>query len=100
MPRREPINPGLRLSRKMLVTNPCGLHARPTSELVRCAIRFKSRITIEANGRVCSAISIMDIMTADIRAGAQIIVTADGPDAERAIESIERCLRELSDKGL
>jgi phosphotransferase system HPr (HPr) family protein len=86
--------------RLLRVTNPSGLHARPTSELVRCAMRFKSQITLNANGRDCSAISIMDIMTADIRTGAQILFTAEGPDAEAALDALEHCLRQLSAKGL
>ena len=89
-----------KLSRKLLVTNPTGLHARPTSELVRCAMRFKSVITLETNGRLCSAISIMDIMTADIRTGAEILVTAEGSDAEHALNAIEKCLAEMEKKGL
>src|SRR5579864_1420106 len=90
----------VKLSRKIQVTNPTGLHARPTSELVRCAMRFKSVITVEANGRLCSAISIMDIMTADIRTGAEIWVTAEGPDAQPALDAIAKCLAELEGKGL
>ena len=90
----------LKLSRKLRITNPTGLHARPTSALVRCAMRFKSSITLEANGRLCSAISIMDIMTADIRTGAEILVTAEGPDAERALDALQKCLAELEAKAL
>jgi phosphocarrier protein HPr len=90
----------IKLSRKLHITNPTGLHARPTSEIVRCAMRFKSVITLEANGRLCSAISIMDIMTADIRSGAEIVVTAEGSDAEHALDAIEKCLAEIEKKGL
>ncbi|MBV8815544.1 MAG: HPr family phosphocarrier protein [Verrucomicrobia bacterium] len=90
----------VRLTRKLKVSNPTGLHARPTTEVVRCAMRFKSAITLEANGRTCSAISIMDIMTADIRSGAEILFTAEGPDAERALDALENCLTELTRKGL
>ena len=88
------------LTRTLKVTNPSGLHARPTSEIVRCAMRFRSEITIEANGRRCSAASIMDIMTADIRSGTEIVVTAVGPDAEKALQALEICLSELEAKGL
>jgi phosphocarrier protein HPr len=88
------------LTRTLKVTNPSGLHARPTSEIVRCAMRFRSEITIEANGRRCSAASIMDIMTADIRSGTEIVVTAVGPDAEKALHALEVCLGELEAKGL
>jgi phosphocarrier protein HPr len=100
MPARRVSPISVKRQRILQVTNPSGLHARPTSELVRCAMRFKSKISLEANGRVCSAISIMDIMTADIRTGAQVIFTAEGPDADRALDALERCLSELSAKGL
>ena len=86
-------------SRKILISNESGLHARPVSDLVRCAMRFKSEITILANGKKCSAVSIMDIMTADIRKGAEISVTAEGVDAERALDAIEKCLSQLGEKG-
>ena len=87
-------------TRRILISNESGLHARPVSELVRCAMRFKSEITIEANRKRCSAISIMDIMTADIRAGAKILVTAQGPDAKKALDALELCLAGLEKKGL
>ena len=86
-------------TRRILISNESGLHARPASELVRCAVRFKSEITIMANGKKCSAISIMDIMTADIRKGTEISVTAEGVDAGKALEAIEKCLKQLAEKG-
>lgn len=86
-------------TRKILISNESGLHARPVSDLVRCAMRFKSEITILANGKKCSAVSIMDIMTADIRKGAEISVTAEGVDADKALDAIEKCLSQLSEKG-
>jgi len=86
-------------TRKFLITNESGLHARPVSELVRCAMRFKSEITISVNGKKCSAVSIMDLMTADIRRGAEISVTADGVDAGKALDAIGKCLNQLAEKG-
>ena len=86
-------------TRRILIANESGLHARPVSELVRCAMRFKSEISIEANGKRCSAISIMDIMTADIRKGTEIAIRAEGVDADKALEAIENCLKQLVDKG-
>jgi phosphocarrier protein len=86
-------------TRQILISNESGLHARPVSELVRCAMRFKSEIKIVANGKKCSAVSIMDIMTADIRKGAEISVTAEGVDADKALDAIEKCLSQLGEKG-
>jgi phosphotransferase system HPr-like phosphotransfer protein len=42
----------------------------------------------------------MDIMTADIRSGAEILVTAEGPDADHALDAIQKCLAEMEKKGL
>jgi len=86
-------------SRKFLIANESGLHARPVSELVRCAMRFKSEITISVNGKKCSAVSIMDLMTADIRRGAEITVIAEGVDAGKALDAIGKCLNQLAEKG-
>jgi phosphotransferase system HPr-like phosphotransfer protein len=41
----------------------------------------------------------MDIMTADIRKGTEISVTAEGVDAGKALEAIEKCLKQLTEKG-
>src|SRR5258707_10906629 len=86
--------------RKLHITNPTGLHARQTSEFVRCTMFLKSVIPLKANGRLCSAIRIMDIMTADIRTGAEIVVTAEGSDAEHALDAIQKCLAEMEKKGI
>jgi phosphotransferase system HPr (HPr) family protein len=87
------------VTRTILIPNETGLHARPASELVRCVMRYKSQVTIQANSRICSGISIMDIMTADIRQGAKVVVTAEGVDAELTLDAIEKCINEFAQKG-
>ena len=87
------------VTRTILISNETGLHARPASELVRCIMRYKSQVTIQANGRTCSGISIMDIMTADIRQGAKVLVTAEGVDADLTLDAIEKCINEFVQKG-
>jgi phosphotransferase system HPr (HPr) family protein len=83
----------------MMVSNETGLHARPVSELVRCAIRFRSEIQIVANGRTCSATSIMDLMSANITAGMEMLVTAEGKDADKALDALEQVLAGLATRG-
>jgi phosphocarrier protein len=62
-------------------------------------MRFKSEITILANGKKCSAVSIMDMLTAGIRKGAEISVKAEGVDADKALDAIDKCLSQLTEKG-
>jgi phosphocarrier protein HPr len=86
-------------SRTIKISNESGLHARPASEFVRCVMRFKSDITLQVNGKKLSGISIMDIMTADIRKGAELEVIAEGVDADKALDAIEKTLNDLTLKG-
>jgi phosphocarrier protein HPr len=86
-------------SRILRISNESGLHARPASEFVRCVMRFKSEITLRVNGKQLSGISIMDIMTADIRKGAELEVTAEGVDADKALDAIEKTINDLAQKG-
>jgi phosphocarrier protein len=62
-------------------------------------MRFKSEITLRVNGKQLSGISIMDIMTADIRKGAELEVTAEGVDADKALDAIEKTINDLTLKG-
>jgi phosphocarrier protein len=62
-------------------------------------MRFKSDITLQVNGKKLSGISIMDIMTADIRKGAELEVIAEGVDADKALDAIEKTLNDLTLKG-
>jgi phosphotransferase system HPr-like phosphotransfer protein len=41
----------------------------------------------------------MDIMTADIRKGAELEVTAEGVDADKALDAIEKTINDLTLKG-
>jgi phosphocarrier protein HPr len=86
-------------SRTIKIANESGLHARPASEFVRCVMRFKSEITLRVNGKRLSGISIMDIMTADIRKGAELEITAEGVDADRALDALEKTIHDLPSKG-
>ena len=46
---------------KVIIKNETGLHARPASELVKLANKFKCNINIELNGKNPNAKSIIAI---------------------------------------
>ncbi len=75
------------------ITSPEGVHARPATILVQNASKFSSDINMEYNGKSVNLKSIMGVMSLGIPAGAQIKVTADGPDAEEALTSIGETLK-------
>ena len=60
--------------------------------LVQLASQFKSKINIKKEDKMVNAKSIMGMMTLNIAAGENILVTADGNDEGAAISGIEKYL--------
>ena len=76
------------LSRKVIVRNPLGLHMRPARELVELASQFESKIELGLNGEVVDCKSILSLITLGAGQGTELALTAQGDDAEVALQSI------------
>lgn len=77
------------VSRKIIIQNLKGLHARATAMFVKTAEIFKSDIKIEKNDGTCvSGKSIMGILMLGVPLGGEIILTANGSDAQEAISAL------------
>jgi phosphotransferase system HPr (HPr) family protein len=86
-----------RASAQVTVKNQLGLHARPAAEFVRQANVFRSDIwVITASGRY-SALSLLEVMRANLDCGAIATLEACGPDAERAIAHLTKVVQEMKD---
>ncbi|MDQ0337478.1 phosphocarrier protein [Caldalkalibacillus uzonensis] len=79
--------------RKFKVTSESGIHARPATILVQTAGKFNSDINLEHNGKMVNLKSIMGVMSLGIQQGAEIKITAQGDDAEEAIQAIEEMMK-------
>jgi len=77
--------------RRVTLINELGLHARAAAQVVRCAAKFNSRITLRREDRDVEADSrsILDILYLAAGHGKHVIVTATGEDAEEALAEIE-----------
>lgn len=64
------------------------MHARPAEMLVRMAMRFKSRIELVRGNERVDAKSILHLLTLGARQGTELILEAEGEDAEEAVESL------------
>ncbi len=71
------------------IKNKVGLHARPASVFVREASKFKSVITVIHGQRQANAKSILNVLTLGANQGAQIIIRAEGEDAEAALKALK-----------
>ena len=71
-----------------IVINEKGLHTRPSTELVKCASAFKSRVSLHYQDLSVNAKSLLGILMLAAARGAKITVEAVGEDAEQAVKSI------------
>jgi phosphocarrier protein len=75
------------------VTSESGIHARPATTLVNQAGQFSSDITLDYNGKSVNLKSIMGVMSLGIQQGAEIVIKAEGSDAEEALTTLEDVMK-------
>ncbi|OFW77164.1 MAG: phosphocarrier protein Chr [Alicyclobacillus sp. RIFOXYA1_FULL_53_8] len=69
-----------------------GLLARPAALFVQEANRFSSDVFVEKDGKSVNAKSIMGIMSLAIANGQEIVVRAEGSDAQLAVQKLVQML--------
>lgn len=80
------------LSRELSIVNKRGLHARASAKFVQTVDGFNARITVSRDGMTVGGTSIMGLMMLAASPGSTIVVTAEGPDAEIALDALDRLI--------
>jgi phosphotransferase system HPr (HPr) family protein len=78
------------------VRNPSGLHARPASVFVKTAAGFRSRVQIQnltRESKPGDAKSILTMLTAGVKQGHLVRITAEGEDEADAVASLAELVR-------
>ncbi|WP_293826769.1 HPr family phosphocarrier protein [uncultured Brevundimonas sp.] len=70
------------------ICNARGLHARASAKFVKLASSFESEIHVTRDGVTVDARSIMGLLMLGAGIGCSIDVSAEGPDAEEAMEAL------------
>ena len=84
------------VSKKIIIKNAEGLHARPATEIAKSATQYTSSIQIDVDGNKYNAKSVLNIMSAGIKNSTEITVICDGVDEEKALEGLVETLKENS----
>ncbi len=79
---------GDRIVKIFTISNKLGLHARAASHFVQLASKFESEILVSKNGQEVNGKSIMGILILAAPKGAEISVSAVGPDASEAVAAL------------
>ena len=75
--------------RQLTLTNKRGLHARAATRLVQCCQTFQSRITVRRDHMQGDGSNIMSLLMLAAPCGTELIIEAEGEDAESALDAIE-----------
>ncbi len=73
---------------ELTIPNEEGLHARPAAKFVKLANRFPCEIWVEKDDEEINGKSIMGLMMLAAAKGSVIRVSAEGDEAESALEKI------------
>jgi phosphotransferase system HPr (HPr) family protein len=71
------------------------LHARPAARFVRTAIGFNANVQVFAADRRADAKSLLGVLALGARRGTALRLSAEGPDADRAVAALSACVAGL-----
>jgi phosphocarrier protein len=80
------------IERRVKVVNRLGLHARPAAEFVKTASRFEASINVSRDAMEVNGKSILGVMTLAAECGTELLLRAEGQDAEAAVDALAEVL--------
>jgi len=80
--------------KEIVVRCESGLHNRQATYFVQKANEFESSIWLESGSRKMNAKSLLGIMSMGIVTGAVVTLSAEGTDAEAAVNALETMLQQ------
>ena len=80
-------------NKEVIVRCESGLHNKQVTYFVQKANEFKSSIWLESENRRMNAKSLLGIMSLGIVTGAVVTLSADGADAEDAVNALDNMLQ-------
>jgi phosphocarrier protein HPr len=73
---------------KVTLRNATGLHARPAKIFARAAAALAADVSVEKDGRRVNAKSVLSVLTLDCHQGDEILISAEGDDADAALAEL------------
>jgi len=76
------------VTRNIVINNLQGMHARPAEMFARRALQYESRIELLLEKERVDGKSILHLLTLGARKGTQLVIEAEGPDAQEAVDAL------------
>ena len=81
------------VEKRVVIKNRLGIHARPATLLVQAAAKFEAEIFLsKGEVRRINGKSIMGIMMLAAEHGAELLIEAEGSDADEAVAEVAALL--------
>jgi len=87
-----------KLQKEVTILNKLGLHARPAAMFVRVANKHRAEIWIEKDGEQVNGKSIMGLMMLAAGQGSRMVISAEGADAQNALNELELLVQRRFDE--
>lgn len=79
---------GTSVARELRITNKRGLHARASAKFVKCAENYDAEVRVSRDGQSVGGTSMLGLMMLAAAQGSTIVVEANGPEAEAAVQAL------------
>lgn len=83
----------------LTLVNPSGLHARPAAQLAAAVGQLDAEVVVSVDGRSADAASSLEVLTLGAGRGAEITVSATGPDARQALDTVSTLVHDGFGEG-
>jgi phosphocarrier protein len=80
------------MEKNIVIKSTVGLHASLAAKLVQAASKYDADIKLLYGDNVVDAKSILGLMSLAVPSGKDIILKAEGKDAEKAVKEIQKIL--------
>ena len=80
------------ISRKAIIRNKLGLHARAASIFVKKAKGFASSIRVQKMTKTANGKSIMSMLLLEASLGTELELQVEGADEQEALQSLVECI--------
>jgi phosphocarrier protein len=80
------------MERHLVIKNRLGLHARAAAKMVQLSNEFSSNLVIRFDNQEIDGKSILNILTLACPVDSQIVLQAEGSDAEKLLEAMQRLI--------
>lgn len=81
------------------IVNAAGMHARPASEFVKLAGRYRAEVRVAKDGLEVNGKSIMGVLMLAAECGSSIVIRADGSDAAEAVSALAELVTRGFEEG-